>query len=239
MSLPPKEYFGLEEVEERWGMPRRDLVYYAENGHIKISARVVGVLLETGIFEAEPDGRWFKIPETRELFSGLLALCDRDLAAVLRHGATRVERFGAESGRYLDVCEAEGGIEVRLDNLVVTREERDRFEREHQLLGEEGSILPDMPDGDAGSFAQRNDYTEVTLGGRTYRLGTCQAAVVRVLHEASLTDSPWLAGKLILNWAGSGGTRMRDLFKKQPGWRDLIASDGRGMYRLNLPSDGT
>jgi hypothetical protein len=30
MPLPPKEYFPLEEVEERWGMLHRDLIYYAE-----------------------------------------------------------------------------------------------------------------------------------------------------------------------------------------------------------------
>lgn len=55
-----------------------------------------------------------------------------------------------------------------------------------------------------------------------------------MLHEASETDKPWLNGKTILGRAGSACTRMRDLFKSQPGWRRLIDSNGRGMYRLNV-----
>lgn len=41
-----KDYFALEEMEERWGIPRRDLVYLAENGLLKVSVRLYGVRLE-------------------------------------------------------------------------------------------------------------------------------------------------------------------------------------------------
>ena len=40
MSLPVKEYFWFEELEERWAMPHRDLLYYAENGLIEVALRV-------------------------------------------------------------------------------------------------------------------------------------------------------------------------------------------------------
>ena len=35
-----KEYFAFEELQERWGVPHRDLVYLAENGLLKVSVRL-------------------------------------------------------------------------------------------------------------------------------------------------------------------------------------------------------
>ena len=43
-----KDYYALEEMEERWGLPRRDLVYLAENGLLKVSVRLYGVRIERG-----------------------------------------------------------------------------------------------------------------------------------------------------------------------------------------------
>ena len=63
MPLPEKEYFCLDEIEERWDIQRRDTIYYAENGLLKIAMRVVGVTIETGIIEPEADGRWFRLIE--------------------------------------------------------------------------------------------------------------------------------------------------------------------------------
>ena len=37
MSLIDKAYFTLEEIEERWQLPHRDVVYLAENGLLKLS----------------------------------------------------------------------------------------------------------------------------------------------------------------------------------------------------------
>jgi len=35
-----KDYFALDELEERWEVPQRDLVYLAENGLLKVSVRL-------------------------------------------------------------------------------------------------------------------------------------------------------------------------------------------------------
>ena len=46
MSLIDKAYFTLEELEERWQLPQRDLVYLAENGLLRLSVRLFGVEIE-------------------------------------------------------------------------------------------------------------------------------------------------------------------------------------------------
>ena len=74
-----KDYYALEEVEERWGIPRRDLAYLAENGLLKVSVRLYGVRIERGSHEETDDGRWFSIPEEQTWFQGLQDLSPHDV----------------------------------------------------------------------------------------------------------------------------------------------------------------
>ena len=46
-------------------------------------------------------------------------------------------------------------------------------------------------------------------------LGAVQAQVVRLLHEAALSDNPWCDGKSLLSEAGATSMRMSDVFKSQ------------------------
>jgi hypothetical protein len=74
-----KDYYALEEVEERWGIPRRDLAYLAENGLLKVSVRLYGVRIERGSYEETDDGQWFSIPEEQTWFQGLQDLRPHDV----------------------------------------------------------------------------------------------------------------------------------------------------------------
>ena len=107
-------------------------------------------------------------------------------------------------------------------------EELDRAEG--ALRSQQSGILPNAP-----SLRAAPDYRDVAINGHSFTLGDCQAAVVRILHDAARAGTPWKHGKVVLAQAGSSCTRMADLFKSQPRWRVLIASDRRGRYRLNIP----
>lgn len=221
-----KDYYALEEVEERWGIPRRDLAYLAENGLLKVSVRLYGVRIERGSYEETDDGQWFSIPEEQAWFQGLQDLRPHDVYKLFHEGEIEVQHFDAPDAEYCQVLHPEEGIVVKREELVVRREERNRAEAKHGLGG--------TPRTTESVFSQRNDFSEVTLGDRTYTLGPIQAQVVRILYEAATTASPWRHGKLVLAEAGSSCTRMADLFKTQPDWRMLIQSDRRGKYRLNI-----
>jgi len=221
-----KEYFALEELEERWELPHRDLVYLAENGLLKVSVRLYGVRLEQGIYEEVDKGQWCSIPDDQSPFHGLQDLRAHDAYRLFHEGALRVGRFDAPSGRYCVVLQPENGILVKQDELVVRRDERDRAEAKHGLAG--------IGRGSEIVFEQRDDFSEVTLGDRTYMLGQFQARVVKILHDAAMSGCPWQHGKAVLADAGSSCTRLSDLFKTQPEWRKLIQSDRRGRYRLNI-----
>ena len=135
-------------------------------------------------------------------------------------------QFHAPEKEYCHLIEPTRTVAVRRDDLLVRREERDRVESQHALV-RKGSMVP--------LLQQANDYREVRTAGLMFNLGPVQARVVKRLHDAATSPSPWREGKLILGEAGSSSTRMADVFKSQPHWRRLIDSDGRGRYRLRVP----
>jgi ribosome modulation factor len=226
MPLIDKTYFTLHEIQVRWDLPRRDLIYLAENGLLMLSARVYGVQLEHGLQEHDNDGRRFNIPEERVWFQGLQDLLPREFHALFQHGQLTVHWFATPEGRYCHLLEPSDGVLVLAEALVVRREERDRLERERGLGPTGRSKQP--------VFFQRQNFREVVLGDETFQLGPKQAQVVRLLYEAASREVPWCPGQELLDAVQSSCSRLSDLFKTKREWRCLIRSDGRGRYRLNV-----
>lgn len=229
MGLPPKSYFHLTEIAERWSVSLDDLSCYALDGLLEISSMAIGLKVEVGTFE-ELDGGWSRVPVFQEVLYGPQPIVAADLWPVLRNGSGAVTRLKPRTPN--GFVEIIGGEAVRLvlRDLLVTRMERDRFEHEHGL-----DIPEQMPERERNAFVHNRDYTEVVLSGQVFRLGLLQASVVRQLHQASQGTHPWVSGKDLLARAGAQTMRVVDLFKTKPNWRTLIASDGTGRYRLNLP----
>jgi hypothetical protein len=231
MVLIDKAYFSLEEIEERWHMPHRDLAYLAENGLLRLSIRLFGVHIERGEYEEDAKGDWFSVPMERTCFTGFQDLQERDVFRLFRDGEILAESFAVCEREYCHVLEPSTAVAVRLEDLLIRREERDRVEAKHsQLLKGVSSSPP--------ALNHCNEFREITVDGHVFHLGPLQAKLVKRLHEVAYSANPWLDGKLILGEAGSGSTRMADVFKSQPRWRDLIESDKRGRYRLRLARGG-
>ena len=230
MPLPEKEYFALEEIEERWNIRRLDTVYYAENGLLEIATRVVGVVIETGIIETESDGRWFRLPEERRRCSGLLTLRACDLAILLRRGSMTIQCFQAGAAGYGDIVAPEDGLEVHACDLVVTRSERDRFERLH-ALGEPVKVngsqaLPVML-----TIECSGDGGWIKVHGREYLFPACSRnGGSPALRRATGSGSPKLPCRLC--WKRSS-LRSRHISQCSAAgnrsWRDIIGY-GRGSF---------
>ena len=116
---------------------------------------------------------------------------------------------------------------VRREDLILTREERDRFERDHAV-----ATATDKPA--ATDVWHSDDFTRVRVASEWHSFGPKQAAVLRLLKAASDSDNPWLDGKRLLEEADAATMRLIDLFKRKPVWRQMIEADGKGRYRLNV-----
>jgi hypothetical protein len=224
MPLPEKEYFALKEIERRWGTERTDTIYYAENGLLEIAMRVVGIIIETGLIEPEPDGSCYKVPEEYSRYSGLLTLCSCDLALLLRRGSATIHCFDPGDQRYGDILSPEGGIEVRACDLVVTRAERDRFEQAH------GIVVPVTANGSRAILAPppidcSDDGSWIRVGGREYQFsGLLQKMVVRRLYEAWKSGTPRLNMQSLIEDIDSRSRHISQIFGNgNPYWREIIA----------------
>jgi hypothetical protein len=124
-------------------------------------------------------------------------------------------------------------LKVTLQQLLITREERDRFEDAHKIEVVEPDVRLRRE-----CFTHDADYAHVDLLGRSFTLGATQARIVRALHEASLAGSPWVRQDELLERCGAKSSRLVDVFKAKQDWRQLITHDGRGRWRLNLPERG-
>ncbi|CEG09696.1 hypothetical protein BN961_03126 [Afipia felis] len=235
MGLPPKSYFHLTEIAERWNASIPDLACYTIDGLLEVAVMTIGTRVETGRFEVSDRGM-LRVMEGEKILHGPQAVVSSDLWPVFRNGVGKIARFKPRhADGYIDLSQDVDFIAVTLQDLLVTRAERDRFEMTHGLATNETSDQPPEQPTEKCLFLQRNNYAEVVLNGEVFRLGLLQASIVRELHRASQSDNPWRHGKELLANSNARTMRMVDLFKTKRNWRTLIASDGRGYYRLNLP----
>ena len=221
-----KAYFTLPEILDRWAISQADLIYLAENDKLRLSVRVFGIPLEMGDYEETDGGEHFRIPIEQSHYSGLLELHARDVFQLFRAAELTVSDFRTPRSDYASIWGDRDGVPLTTEDLLLRREERDRFEAETEFSGAETG--PQLP-----VFSASPDYHEVRCGGHQFRLGLIQAQVVRALHEAARRGENWQSGKAILSTAGSKSLKMSDVFKSQKQWRSLIESNGRGNYRLN------
>jgi hypothetical protein len=135
MSLIDKAYFTLDEIEERWRLPHRDVVYLAENGLLRLSVRLFHMHLEWGEFDDLGNGDWAPVPTDHRWFSGLQDLSERDAFRLFRDGEVAVDQFATpEEHHYCHLLEPTENITVRNTEVVVRREERDTVEQRHGLV---------------------------------------------------------------------------------------------------------
>jgi hypothetical protein len=230
MPLPQKSYFFLPEIADRWGTTVRDIATYAHEGLIELSAMAINLRVETAmVVDYEDRGRQFADTGPRCL-NGPQPLFPCDVWSVLQDGIGTITSFRMTDpeGR-ADLAEGISPLRLTLHQLLVTRGERDRFERTYDLRI---SAAPEQQT--SAVFIHSPDFSEVILRGERFRLGPAQASVVRELHAAFERGQPWLNHQVLLQSCAKSA-RLVDLFKSQANWRSLIVLDRRGSCRLNVP----
>jgi hypothetical protein len=85
-----------------------------------------------------------------------------------------------------------------------------------------------------GVFNHSSDYRHISFNGKEYSFSPLHGRILKVLHKAYRSGDPWMYGKKVLEQAGSPQEKMGDALKSRKDWRDLVESDGKGMYRLRM-----
>lgn len=83
-------------------------------------------------------------------------------------------------------------------------------------------------------FQHSADYRHVWLDGEEFSLTAKQADIVRVLHLRFLDEEPWIHLEELRHEADFESDKLVHIFRREPRWKRLIKSDGRGYYRLDI-----
>ncbi|PZP83555.1 MAG: hypothetical protein DI582_10800 [Azospirillum brasilense] len=233
MAFPEKKYDRLYNLWERWGISQDDVYYAIENDLLRVCIYLPLRFVERGVIK---DNKF--IFERHEHKHGFIAVRSEDFRLICSKGSAKLRIFHSirTEGHILRLAmePPQPSVLVRVHDLIVLREDRQKFEETYDIRPRETTVYPATP-GIDGTFRYSNDYRHVTMDNQEFHLGDVQARIVGLLHEAACSRSPWVHGKILLYDSGAKTTRMRDLFKLKKHWEHLLNSNERGYYRLNLP----
>lgn len=230
-TLPLRIFYPLSEIGASWGVARSELYQWLNEGIL--NAHLWFPL--SSFYQIEEEIQGNRIIQTRTLChrEGYLRILSHDYRRLTHEGKTFLREFGSphDEERYA-LPETVPSLLVQLDQLVILSEERLRFEDTYQLSGPSAA--------NQGDFRTTSKipptlsrFRKVTFQGEDYTFGTIQATLLGLLFETAKRGNPWMNGKQLLARAGSLSFSVSNLFKRKPGWRNLIQSDGLGNYQIN------
>ena len=234
MLFPNREYYRLSALQDKWGTSKEELLYAIENGLLRTCIWLPLRYVERGFMREQKF-----IYEAHELKCGYVGVRPEDCKLICNYGRADLRIFNSGCDDEYSIRMAyeppQPDIQVRLHNLIVLKEDCEKFERIYEV--KPSNISKIHPEKHEPEFVYSEDYRYVKLSGIEYHLGDVQARVIEHLHDASQSHKPWVHGKTLIDSAGSGAVRFRDIFKNKSNWRKLVVSNERGCYRLNVPLD--
>lgn len=232
MLFESREYYRLSALKDKWGIAKEEILYAIENGMLKTCIWLPLRYVERGIMR----DRKF-IYETHELKEGYVGVRSQDCRTICNYGRSKLRIFSSpcEDEHIIRLAyePPQPDIHVRLHNLIVLKEDCQKFERVYNV--QQNNVQKLRGGNQEPDFTFSEDYRYLKLNDIEYHLGDVQARVIEHLHDASQSHKPWVHGKTLIHESGSGAVRFRDIFKNKSNWRKLIISNERGCYRLNLP----
>lgn len=235
--LPQRISYKLTELEKSWGVERADLQQWMTQGELIVHAWVplMAVFRSLQTIEASR----IKLNKELSYWEGHINISKHCCYRILKYGRSNVREFVCnEDGYKYALPETAKGIKIEMHDVVILRDERMRFEQEHCIKAYQSHRLR-KPQSKVTPYTEPSitigdvSFKTIHLEGRDYYFGNIQADILRQLYEASKTDNPWCSGKQLLKNAGSSDFKLSNTFKRNPIWKRLVTSDGRGCYRLN------
>lgn len=246
--FPDKKYERLGYLQKRWQVSQEDIYYAVENGILKTSIWLPLRCVERGVLK----DRKF-VFENHEFLDGFVGLRPQDTRAIFSHGRAKLRTFTSieECTHILRICyePPQPSLSVSINDLLVLQKDKEAFEAAYNLDNLTQPEAPSLEDKKfimSDIFRASEDYRHVILREKDYYFGDIQAKIIEMLYDAALSRNPWVHGKTLLYESGSTAERIRDIFKKKRkkkdssdedsrDWRDVIVSNERGLYRLNVP----
>jgi hypothetical protein len=188
MPLPPKLFYPICEIATRWSVSTIDVVGWAIDGRISLSAALP-------LVEARRS----------RLIEGLVEIAAQDVfdlfgAGTKKKSTIAIHRFRRRPGaRWEKILNPTEGVPLKPSSVLVARTEAERFEREHGLFGHR-SADNDQPPANA---------SEVAIGQSgapaRYDWNAFAGAVARRVHDEGMPASQGELVRDMLDWFAASG----------------------------------
>jgi hypothetical protein len=231
MAFPAKDYDRLRSLQKKWKISQDDMFYAIENGILRTCVWLPLRFVERFAVK----GQKFTF-ENHEPQCGFVGVRPEDCRRICSTGCAKLRTFNsiAQDNHFLRLPHEppQAAISVRIQDLVVMKSDIQKFETQYGIKG--SSATEQKQEKKPSGFVASDDYRYAKLDEFEFHFGDIQARIIQLLHDASLSHKPWVHGKTLIFESGSNAVRVRDLFKTQKHWRNLVISN-RGYYRLNVP----
>lgn len=203
------EYLDIECLADRWKCKIGIIEVLAETGKLKCCIRPAAI--KSAIRSSRPT--------TENEYNSLLYVLTKDEIYELFSNRQTLHTINIHRKNIPEMSE----INITFSDIIVYIENVIEFENKmHNEIEEDFQILS-------------SDFTYILWHGKEMKFGVSQGKVIEQLWKAREAGEPWVYGKRLLTSIGSGAERVRSLFHKNKNWKDLILTDYKGKYRLNLP----
>ena len=188
MPLPEKNYCPLHEVAARWKTSLSDLHYYASHGFIEVMAWFdVKTAAAYPVDEAEGNASMSPAADLQD-YKDYAFIDSDELRQIVRKNDHCIKKFLSESKRIrIQLHDGSQGYNIRADDLVISRNERDRFEVLYALMASTAS----------------NDSRSPSFPGRPSSMYQVRQCFMRRCHEGAVLPSLRQEALYLDRWAST------------------------------------
>lgn len=209
----PLKYLDIDSLKERWNVNNSVLIELAKEENLKFFIRPIVLEMALGTTTTKS-----------KLYDRALELLNRTPVRL-----NDVYQLLAKKSQFItikNICKTEKDIQIDLADLVVPMANIETIEQKYSERSQRTNTFVPVTD----------DCSCVLFNGKEYTFGVMQAKVIKILWDSYNQGTPWVYGKRILSQIGCGSDRIQSLFSHNKHWRNVVASDGNGKYRLDVPA---
>ena len=189
MALPEKNYYYLQDISSRWSIPLQDIRYYAEHSLLEIQTWLPETIVRLYRNKRTEDGDIAAVPVGVSSYKGYAVIEPDELRKIFRNSPRPVEKFRSTANNdTLKILDTSKKFMVFAEDLVICKCERDRFEKEHDIVTR------------LGRHSSKN-CPEPSFAGRPTLMARVLKEFERRCEQNCIEPSLLREGKVLAAWA--------------------------------------
>lgn len=186
MALPEKNYYYLQELIDRWGIPGIDLRYYAEQGQLEMQAWLDETMVIISRKVTMEDGTFASAQAAVGTYKGYAVVETDELRKIFSTSPQPVVLFRIpNTDEAIKIHRNHKKPIIATEDLVVSKAVRDAFEKQHGITARQASTICTS----MSSFSGRPSTMHLVLKEFYRRCGT--AAVATSLQKEAQYLAAW------------------------------------------------